>query len=290
MNKSKILPIPNFLIIGAMKCGTTSLHDYLGLHPNIYTSTPKEVHYFSDPQFQTQTWEWYLDHFKTDKAIAGTAPQNYTKRHRKDFGDIPPRIKEHLPGIKLIYIVRNPLERIYSHYYEAQEGGYAPREGLNAYLKNYRENHYVLTSCYYYQISRYLQYFPKEQIHLLSLEQLRDDRLNTLNRVFRFLEVQELENEALFDFQSNAQADKTRPNWVWEFFQSKNADLIKSVAPKALKEHIRQSSLFRSISRTSELRKETIVPELESKIRSFLKKDIDQLRIYWYDNFPDWSV
>jgi hypothetical protein len=96
---------PDFLIIGAMKAGTTSLHDYLGLHPEMYTTTPKELHFFTKEQYESNSIEWYLIHFKTTKKLAGTTPQNYTKRHDNRFKNVPERINRHLPKFKLIYIV-----------------------------------------------------------------------------------------------------------------------------------------------------------------------------------------
>ncbi|MCF6185590.1 MAG: sulfotransferase domain-containing protein, partial [Bacteroidales bacterium] len=183
---------PDFLIIGAMKSGTTSLHDYLGKHPDIYTSDPKEIHFFMDKNFNKYSLDWYKSLFISDKKIAGTSPQNYTKCHRPAVKNVPERIYKHMPNVKLIYIVRDPVKRIISHYAEAQSGGYAPKQGLSEFLQNFENNHYVQTSRYYYQISQYLKFFKKEQILIIKSEDLLADRLNTLNEVFRFLSVNEI--------------------------------------------------------------------------------------------------
>jgi hypothetical protein len=281
---------PDFLIIGAMKCGTTSLHHYLGKHPNIFTTTPKEIHYFSDPNYQEKEWEEYLRHFQTDKKLAGASPQNYTKRHRKDFGNIPPRLYQHLPDVKLIYILRDPIERIYSHYYEAQEGGYAPPEGLNAYLQNVESNHYVLTSAYFYQLRAYLEYFPREQIHLLTLEQLRDNRLETLNEVFRFLGVPILEDESLFQFQSNSKSGKTKATSFGELILSGSLSQVRSLIPRSWKSAIKESDLFRGLTRTPNLDHELIQPDLEQRIRAYLQDDLAQLRAWWGKDISEWSL
>ncbi len=282
--------LPDFLIIGAMKCGTTSLHHYLGLHPDIFTTTPKEIHYFSDPHFQEKDWDWYLRHFQTDKKLAGTSPQNYTKRHRTDFGDVPGRLYQRLPAVKLIYIVRDPIERIYSHYYEAQAGGYAPQEGLNTFLQEVETNHYVLTSAYFYQLSAYLECFPREQIHLFTLEQLRDQRLDTLNDVFRFLGVSVLNNEDLFRFQSNQGTGKTRATRFGNLVLGRSLSSVRRLIPDRLKATVKETDLFRRLTRTSRLQQEIIDPDLEARIRAFLKKDVDQLRAWSGYNFPEWSL
>jgi hypothetical protein len=281
---------PDFLIIGAMKCGTTSLHHYLGKHPDIFTTTPKEIHYFNNPNYQGKTWDEYLRHFQTDKQLAGTSPQSYTKRHLEHLGPVPARLHARLPHIKLIYIMRDPVERIYSHYFEAQEGGYAPSEGLNAYLQDVAHNHYVLTSAYFYQLSAYLEYFPREQIHLLTLEQLRDNRLETLNGVFRFLGVPEMENESLFQFQSNQKSEKTKATELGKWMSGESLATIRKAIPTSLKSTIKETALFRRITRTSKLDHERIQPALEEEIRSFLKKDVDQLRNWWQYDFSEWSL
>src|SRR5690554_4933962 len=95
---------PNLLIIGAMKSGTTSLHDYLNKHPDIFMSEPKEIHFYND--LSKLTKEKYLDYFKTDKKVVGTTPQSYTKAHHIDFKNIPEKIFKDTPNVKLIYIVR----------------------------------------------------------------------------------------------------------------------------------------------------------------------------------------
>ena len=166
----------DFLIIGAMKCGTTSLHDYLGKHPDIYTTTKKELHFFTDELFNKNNLDNYLANFKTQKKISGSTPQNYSKRHHREFSGVPKRLSKYLPDVKLIYIVRDPIKRIISHFNEAQERGHAPRRGLNHFLKNYKDNHYVKTSMYYFQLQAYLKYFSMDQILVVESERLKTHR------------------------------------------------------------------------------------------------------------------
>ena len=110
---------PTFLIIGAAKCGTTSLFQLLRTHPEIGMSAVKEPNFFSrDPEFQ-RGWEWYESLFAGHEAkvAVGEASHTYTK-----IGIYPhavTRIVERLPEAKLLYIVRHPLVRM--------ESGWAPR-------------------------------------------------------------------------------------------------------------------------------------------------------------------
>jgi len=136
----------------------------------------------------------------------GTSPQNYTKCHNKYYQDIPERIKKHIPDIKLIYILRDPIERYKSHILENYYG--EPKKDM---VYNIQTNQYEKTGLYHYQLQEYLKYFDLSQIHILTLEDLRDNRLVTLNKVFTFLGVQNIEDERLFDFVSNDHRAKALP-------------------------------------------------------------------------------
>lgn len=272
--------LPDFLIIGAMKCGTTSLHDYLGKHPDIFTSKIKEIHYFVDSKYQKYDLDWYKAQFVTNKKIAGAAPQNYTKSHNKYYQNIPPRIKQYLPEVKLIYILRDPIERYKSHILENYYGD--PPDDI---YYNLESDHYLKTGLYYMQLQAYLPYFPLEQIHILTLEDLKEDRLNTLNKVFRFLGVKELKNEELFDFISNAHKDK---KGSVRFHYSRKINFVRQLAPllfnKVLRKKIISNFLF------GNGRKKHLSTKEEKRLREIYQKDVDQLRTLTGLKFDKWSV
>ncbi len=104
--------LPNFIIAGAMRCGTTSLNGYLREHPEVAVSTPKEVHFF-DVHYD-EGLEWYLRHFPdSDMATAiGEATPDYL--HHPDALH---RIAQTIPEVKLLILLRNPVDRAYSHYW-----------------------------------------------------------------------------------------------------------------------------------------------------------------------------
>jgi hypothetical protein len=120
-----IMTLPNFIIAGALKAGTTSLHEYLGQHPQIYKSPIKETRYFTyDPEnpdhvskgyrvFPVQTMGEYLAQFagvKDEVAIGEATPNYLISPHA------PVRIKEIIPNVRLIFSLRNPVQRLYSLY------------------------------------------------------------------------------------------------------------------------------------------------------------------------------
>jgi len=106
--------LPNFIIISAMNSGTTSLYNYLKAHPEINPSRPKEPSFFIQDRFSTKGLAWYKSIFKGLGRYTFEASANYSKRHL--FPGVPKRMHQVLPEVKLIYLLRDPIERAKSHY------------------------------------------------------------------------------------------------------------------------------------------------------------------------------
>lgn len=210
--------LPNFLIIGAAKSGTTSLYYYLNQHPEIYMSTLKEPHFFSfegerlsfrraenqpDPinQKAITNLDQYAQLFNgvtTEKRI-GEASPSYL--HTPKAAD---RIKFYIPEAKLIAILRHPAERAYSAFmgqylYGVQSGEPYLKdfsEAINSEEKFIQENwtpifFYKKLGFYYEQLSYYYQLFPKDQIHICLNEDLQRNSQKILENIFQYLEVDE---------------------------------------------------------------------------------------------------
>jgi hypothetical protein len=177
---------PDFIVIGAMKSGTTSLYHYLAGHPQIYMASVKELDFFVESGNWHRGLDWYARRFEAadDGATAGEASTAYSK-HPVVPG-VPERIAGVVPGCKLIYVLRHPIDRIRSHYEHRVAIG-SERAPLSEAV--IREPIYTVCSRYSTQIERYLDVFPREQLHVLTAEGLRNDRAATMRRVFGFLGV-----------------------------------------------------------------------------------------------------
>src|SRR5262245_56221545 len=105
---------PNFLVIGAMKCATTSICDILSQHHQIFVTDPKEPDFFSDEKAYARGWSWYEALFRgsENRVAIGEGSTNYTKS--KLHPQAAERIAHHLPDARLMYIARHPLKRIES--------------------------------------------------------------------------------------------------------------------------------------------------------------------------------
>ena len=190
--------IPNLFIIGAMKAGTSSLHEYLHQHPEIFMSRLKEPQYFAPHKTRWgQPWgqgyshpepgdDWYLRLFAAagDARYAGESSVSYTARPW--VGDCEKRIHEFNPAARLIYILRDPVERSLSHYWHFVADG---REDRSPEAAMRRRGEYVSRSDYALQLQPYLETFGSNQVYILTLEELQHNPGNTLRHLFVWLGV-----------------------------------------------------------------------------------------------------
>jgi Sulfotransferase domain len=179
--------LPTFLVIGAMKAGTTSLYHYIRAHPQVFMPGIKAPEFFVAESNWNRGIGWYRHLFVPagDRAFAvGEASNAYAKY--PEYPGVPERMASFVPDVKLVYAVRDPIERIWSHYRtRAREGSEkAPIE--RAVFDN---PIYLDYSRYALQLDRYLEYFPREQILVITAEELRDARRDTIRRVYGFIGV-----------------------------------------------------------------------------------------------------
>src|SRR5450432_1398160 len=117
--------LPNLIIIGAAKSGSTSLHRYLSIHPEIFMSKEKEIRFFDTREKYgrfNRGVDWYRSHFPVDKPIRGEASPQYALFPK--LPDVPQHISDTLGTPKIIYIVRDPVERLLSDYVQIVDENY----------------------------------------------------------------------------------------------------------------------------------------------------------------------
>jgi hypothetical protein len=184
---------PNFLIIGAMKCATTSLCDILSQHPQIFVTEPKEPEFFCNEGAYARGWSWYESLFcGADSKIAlGEGSTSYTKSSLHPH--VAERIAAHLPDAKLIYIARHPLKRIESHWLHLIASG-VDTPPLEHALKQWP--HIIDTSLYWKQISAYRRFYCDERILVLFFEDFVRRPHDVMARCYEFLGVHPEANRA----------------------------------------------------------------------------------------------
>lgn len=188
---------PDFLIIGAQKGGSTFLQDSLREHPNIYMPY-YESPFFEDPEYDPDHFDCLLELFKPARPdqICGIKRPDYLPR-----GECPARIHRHVPQAKLIAVLREPVARMISAYFWYMQVGVLPIAPASIGLEKIAAGEYQKTlpragelieyGFYYEQLTRYLRLFAREQLLVISYDDLQRDPLRVLRQVFRFLEVEE---------------------------------------------------------------------------------------------------
>ena len=198
--------LPNLIVIGAQKCGTSVLHYYLSLHPEVSMSRPKELNFFIEERNWPRGVDWYKQQFDPEARVRGEASPNYTAWPQHD--GVPERMHGVLPDAKLIYMIRDPLERIAAHWVH----NYAKRreKGTLAETLVHPNTSYVNRSKYAMQLERFLAHYPKEQILVFQQSELRHKRMETLRTVFEFIGVDPEFNHPRFEQERHQTSGKTR--------------------------------------------------------------------------------
>jgi hypothetical protein len=193
------MTMPNFLIIGAMKSGTTALYYYLEQHPEVYMSPVKEPNFFSSREQENAAgavthigaYQHLFRGVSGERAI-GEASHSYLYESRAAA-----QIRRYVPEAKLIAILRNPIDRAYSHFLHMVRSGAEPLDDFAQALREeevgiHKERtfqDYIGRGLYYNQLKRYFETFPREQVRVYLYEDLSGAPLSTVQDAFRFLEV-----------------------------------------------------------------------------------------------------
>ena len=239
---------PNFLCVGAQKSGTTTLHDILTQHPDIYLPKQKEAHFFDIEDRFSKGVDWWLENYfknyNNEKIIGSITPEYLF------YDKVPERIYDKLgKNIKLIFILRNPVKRAYSHYLMSLSRGYEKMsfeeaiqiEKERIQKDDFHFNHfsYLSRGFYYKQIARYLKLFDRENMLFLSFENDIVKNIDTtVKRIVDFLDVDS------YNFNSILKSNvATKPRFILlnKILNTSSIfkDIVRSILPnKKLREKI----------------------------------------------------
>jgi hypothetical protein len=240
---------PRFIIIGAQKCGTSSLFMYLVQHPNVASPGKKEMHYFDYRFWRTPKWYWaefpLTSALRTRDVITGEGTPYYMFHPAG-----AERVRSLLPDVKLIALLRDPVKRAFSHYNHSVSYGIEPLSFEEAIDKEeerlrgeesriladtrYRGfNHvhysYLARGIFVDQLVRWTQVFPREQILVLKAEDLYSRTQETVDRVTDFLGLRrsELELETAFNSRTYTAIAPETEKRLYEFYRPHNERLYE---------------------------------------------------------------
>lgn len=277
--------LPTFIVIGAMKCGTSSLHQYLDEHPQVCVSNPKETDFFL--KRNEKDLAWYRGCFEGEAKAYGEVAPNYTKH--PGFPGVPRRMNDLLPNVKLIYLVRDPIERAVSHYVH----NWVKRRvtvPIDQAFQPVEESGYLNTSRYYFQLIQYLEYYSMENILVVPTERLRRSREEVMADVFRFVGVDPhvARSNGAFAEEHNKTAGKERKTSVAAFLtESSLGRTLKNIGKGLVPQNVVE---WTKEILWEDVRQPTPSREVLTEARKYLKEDIDQLRSLTGKEFPEWAV
>jgi hypothetical protein len=177
--------LPDFIVIGTMKSGSSSLYMWLNQQPEVFMPEKKEPDFFSREESWSRGIRWYASLFApvVEGQLAGEASVSYTNPRLARVA--AERMRGVLPAARLIYLLRHPLERMASHYRHQLQRGREARPFGEA-LRD-PGNEYVAQSCYYACLEPYLERFPREQICVVRLEDMTGEPAPGWSAVLRHL-------------------------------------------------------------------------------------------------------
>ena len=220
------MSLPNFMCIGAAKSGTTSLYDILKQHSDIFVPSFKEPHFFDIPSAYKNGISWYeksyFSNVKNENCVGDFTPTYLfeEKTAQRIFNDLG-------KDVKFIVILRNPVDRAYSHYLHSkrdchellsfkealvnEKTRFEKSVSIGDYLSKLRFS-YIRQGSYAHMLKEYFKYFPKENFLILNFEkEFVAERKETIDKVLLFLNVN---NEKIeIDLKSNI-ASKARFTWL----------------------------------------------------------------------------
>jgi hypothetical protein len=285
-----VLRRPNLFIIGAMKSGTTTLHEYLDSHPQIAMSRIKEPGYFVEELTQRHGENWYLSLFEQDDRFRyrGESSTHYTKL--PVYRGVAERLFRFSPDARLIYIMRNPMERLVSHYWHNVRDRVHGRE-RHALLKAVRKRpDYLAFGDYAMQLEPYINLFGRAAVYALTFEDLIQDPQRELERLYDWLGLQshpiggdslEAHNQKPKEIIGVAGA-----GFLNRIEHSSTWDRISPYIPPWLKNWAKRHA-YRPIDERLPLQD---LPRLEDAIGNLQRRQIEKLSCLLGREFPEWRA
>lgn len=266
------------VIIGGMKCGTTSLFDYLAKYPQVCTSRIKETNYFSRDEFeQTDLSEYrrlWPNWCPGKHTVAVEASPNYSKIPSRP--DVAKRIGQFKADWRFIYLLRHPVERIESHLTHGQAREWNASEVLE---------HHIICSMYASQLDSYVDIFGRQSILLVQSAHLKHDRVATLTRIAEFLGLTQPPSEESVSGTRNEWATHRKDHSLVQWARQRNVlRAVGKLVPAGARRWVRRTT-------GSPVSRVALDAESRKHILDRIHTDLVRLQdIYGVDVATEWGI
>jgi Sulfotransferase family len=289
--------LPQFLVIGAAKSGTTSLWAYLSQHPGVFMPGNKEPNYFAfagaslpeagpeSPEvlqkllysYSITTPSAYSALFEPARSsqVTGEASVRYLYSP-----EAPGRIKGAVPGVRLIAILREPVSRLYSHYCMNRQFGLEPLSLLEAIEEEparRREKwgydwHYVNVSSYFHQVKRYLEMFDREQIKIFLFDEFKERPMSVFQAVCRHIGVDEQFVPDMSQREKVAYSPKSVSLERWLHWPNRTRSILEARLPAGMSQ-----ALTSRLERWNSSPIPSLEPDVRRQLAGLFRSDIENL-------------
>lgn len=264
---------PNFLIVGTRKGGTSSLQKYLRNHPDIFVAEG-ELFFFSDEDKYNRGIEYYESFFSNCKneRIIGEKSNPYMI-----VKEAPQRIREHFPKMKLIFLLRHPVERAYSGYWQnvrSKKTFCTFNEAIETNEIEYYDSTFIEVSSYSKQIKRFYKYFPKNQILIIKTEDLKNNRIATIKKVLEFLNAKIIIPKNINE-EYNIGKDNRKSIIIHNIVKLLNKIIIFKGKYNPLRLFNKLISVLNTKKVDKDNKKKDNYPEMEDYIREYLEIELE---------------
>lgn len=280
------LVLPTFFVIGAAKSGTTSLNSYLAAHPEIVMTEPRELHFMVGPHWREHAAR-YARHFKGEAAIRGDCSPGYSVYPWNPL--VSEHIAELVPGARLIYVVRDPIDRAIATFAQSVAHG-GERQPLEAAVRpEDQRNYYLAGSRFATQLEVYLQRFEQDQLLVVDQGDLRNRRAEVLRSAFEHVGADPGFWDEEFELEYNVRGvDNVR---LGAFGEGLRTSRMNRVSRRLLPSKTRRRLTTFARSRLGRGAVHPHVsPQFRERLAEALAPEAERLRRLTGRSFPDWSV
>jgi len=295
------MPFPNFIVIGAARCGTTSLHHYLGQHPQIFMCPVKEPNYFAfDGELGTLRGPG-IGHLIENSVVNRNDYLALFRAVRDEtaIGEVSPRymiaegcaarIRKNIPAVRLIAILRHPVERAWSGFIGHKKDGWESCEDFRSAFAAEPSRRaagqsmglHFAAGRYADQLEPYFGQFAREQIHVVLYEDLLANPASLVAGLFRFLDVDpDFEVDVSIRHNPSGEFRNRGLRWLWQHSEKFRRN-VRGAIPEGLR-----NRAYRHVTRN--LKRRELPPELRMEFTEYFREDIQRLSSLIDRNLDHW--